>query len=278
MKLRGSYEVIEAETKTRQKKQKPTRSKSSSNVNFLLCFIFLVVVAVAVTIPTVDGLKAIKDYKSSSSIVTPGELQFVSDNSSDIVTINTISRSIEPVSGSLLSLNINHIVKEKSDDNLEVPGQPLHTKMMDIGDPSTEPEYRYELSDEERTILEKVVEAEVGSSFNYNGEKVSEEEILKSKIRVAQVFYNRVEDESKFSCIDNMKESLLYPGATSTIGNGSYYKVKVTELTKEAVELALLETTEDYSKGALFFHSGSSTSSPYGNYLFTDSVGHKFFK
>lgn len=278
MKLRGSYEVIEAETKTRQKKQKPTRSKSSSNVNFLLCFIFLVVVAVAITIPTVISLKAFLDYKSSSSIVTPEEPKIALEDSSDIVTINEISHELEPVNGSMLSLEVKEIVKEPSDENLEVPGQPLHTKMIDVGDPSDEPEYKYELSDEERNILERVVEAEVGSSFSYKGEKVSEEEILKSKIRVAQVFYNRVEDESKFSCIGNMKESLLYPGATSTIGNGSYYRVKVTELTKEAVELALLETTEDYSQGALFFHSGSSTSSPYGNYLFTDSVGHKFFK
>ncbi len=127
------------------------------------------------------------------------------------------------------------------------------------------------------SILIRVVEAEVtGSSFRYKGNDVSYDELLKSKIRVAQVFMNRVEDQHGFKNIDSLYEALTYPGATSTFDDGRYYKVEITDITREAVRLALRADTPDYTDGALFFNTG--TSCKYGSYLFTDAVGHSFYK
>ena len=341
MKLRGNYEVIEAETKASMKKHNSTRSKYSSNVNFLLCLLFLGVLAIAITNPTITKLPATYAKTVVNDMVETKESNM---NSLDTVTVNQSSSEnsiqkdeqpleiiqtdleiiptdddrvdIELVSNLPTEESVMKVIQEQNipteqsevddlDDSNEInsdeiteinvaldeneddkyasvdnviDGQIIHTKDV-IGElTGNEVTYKYELTEEERSILERVVEAEVASSFVYKGREVSEDEILKSKIRVAQVFYNRVKDEKKFSSIANMKESLLLPGATSTIGNGSYYKVKVTDLTKEAVELAFRDSTEDYTNGALFFHSGTDVSSPYGTFLFTDSVGHKFFK
>ena len=140
------------------------------------------------------------------------------------------------------------------------------------------PEQRFYIDNETREILERVVEAEVtGSSYSYKGTKLTYDQLLHAKIRVAQVFMNRVDAYREFSKIDTLKESLLYPYATSTISDGRYYKVSVTDITKEAVDLALLNETPDYTDGALYFASGT-TSSPYGDLLFVDDVGHAFFK
>lgn len=141
------------------------------------------------------------------------------------------------------------------------------------------PCYTYELTEEERQILERVVEAEVtGTSFKFNGHTLTYDELLQSKIRVAQVFYNRVKNNEKFKHITTIKEACLAPGASSTLIDGRYYSVSITDITREAVELAFQSRTPDYSEGALFFSSGGSTSSPYGKHLFTDEVNHAFFK
>lgn len=139
-------------------------------------------------------------------------------------------------------------------------------------------EYIYTITQEEREILTRVVEAEVtGIQYRYNGVDVSEEQMLISKIIVAQVFLNRVFDTDKFSHITTIKDAVFENNATSTIKDGRYYEVDITDLSKEAVELALLDSTPDYSEGGLFFSSGT-TECKYGEYLFTDNVGHSVFK
>lgn len=138
--------------------------------------------------------------------------------------------------------------------------------------------YRYAISDDEYQILLRVVEAEVtGENFKYNGTIVSTDDLLKAKVRVAQVFLNRVEDTNKFKEDKSLKDALLRPGATSTMIDGRYYDVTITDLTREAVDIALLNDTEDYTNKALFFSSGT-TYCAYGEWLFTDAVGHSFFK
>ena len=138
--------------------------------------------------------------------------------------------------------------------------------------------YRYAITDDEYRILLRVVEAEVtGERFTYKGTEVPTDELLKAKIRVAQVFLNRVEDTNKFSDDHSLKDALLRPGATSTLIDGRYYEVTITDLTRKAVDKALLNSTEDYTQGALFFSSGT-TYCAYGDYIFTDEVGHAFFK
>ena len=138
--------------------------------------------------------------------------------------------------------------------------------------------YRYAISDDEYQILLRVVEAEVtGEKFTYNGTTVSTDDLLKAKVRVAQVFLNRVEDTNKFKEDNSLKDALLRPGATSTLIDGRYYDVTITDLTRKAVDIALLNETEDYTNNALFFSSGTKYCA-YGDWLFTDAVGHSFFK
>lgn len=139
-------------------------------------------------------------------------------------------------------------------------------------------ELRMDISDKTKEILTRVVEAEVtGSKFNYNGHNLTYDELLISKIRVAQVFMNRVENNKSFKSIDSLYEALTHRNSSATFVDGRYYSVTITDITREAVELALKKSTPDYTNGALFFSSGTTTCA-YGNYLFTDSVGHSFFK
>jgi len=81
-----------------------------------------------------------------------------------------------------------------------------------------------ELTEEEIEIFERIVEAEV-STNNYEG-----------KLAVANVILNRIESE-RFP--DTMKEVVFAKRQFSPIGDGRYYKVKVTELTKQVIQDAL---------------------------------------
>lgn len=144
---------------------------------------------------------------------------------------------------------------------------------------NTQVAQRDTLTAEELEYVERVVEAEVtGTEYVWNNQYVNETEMLKSKIRVAQVFLNRVDNTSQFSNIKSLYDAVSYPGASSTVLSGRYLRVKVTDLTKEAVQIALDPNTEDMTDGALYFLADGATTCLYGDYLFTDAVGHSFFK
>jgi len=142
-----------------------------------------------------------------------------------------------------------------------------------------EPELRFYLDDETYNLFCKIVEAEVtGDDIKYNGKKVSKDDILLSKVRVAQVFMNRVDSNNEdFKKITTLRESITQKGATSTLIDGRAWDVEVNDFTREAVNIALLASTPDYTDGALFFKSGSDYCR-WGDYMFTDPVGHHFFK
>lgn len=85
-------------------------------------------------------------------------------------------------------------------------------------------------------ILERIVEAEAG------------DQNLKGRILVANVILNRVKSKQ----FPNTVKGVVFAHRQfSPISNGSYYRVKVSALTKKAVKKALKGT--DYSKGALYF-------------------------
>lgn len=85
-------------------------------------------------------------------------------------------------------------------------------------------------------ILERIVEAEAG------------DQNLKGRILVANVILNRVKSKQ----FPNTVKGVVFAHRQfSPISNGSYYRVKVSPLTKKAVKKALKGT--DYSKGALYF-------------------------
>lgn len=85
-------------------------------------------------------------------------------------------------------------------------------------------------------ILERIVEAEAG------------DQTVKGRILVANVIINRMKSE-EFP--DTVRGVVFAPGQFSPISNGSYYRVRISDETREAVRRML--KGEDYSEGALYF-------------------------
>lgn len=92
------------------------------------------------------------------------------------------------------------------------------------------------LSQKDCKILERIVEAEAG------------DQSVKGRILVANVVINRIKSK-EFP--DSVKEVVFAPGQFSPVSNGSYFRVKISDKTKEAVRRML--KGEDYSEGALYF-------------------------
>ena len=92
------------------------------------------------------------------------------------------------------------------------------------------------VSERDRTILERIVEAEAGDQDSVG------------KRLVANVILNRVKS-SKFP--STIKEVVFAPRQFSPVSDGRYYTVTVSEDTKKAVSAALQGV--DGSKGALYF-------------------------
>ena len=127
-------------------------------------------------------------------------------------------------------------------------------------------EKHLDISEKEYNILLRIVEAEVTGTCG-----VSREEAINSKFRVARVIINRVLSP-KFP---NTVEGVVFQSKQfSPIGDGRYWQVTPTDLTKEAVDRALLKSVPDDIPGALFF-----TRTMFNReYILTDAVGHNFFR
>lgn len=115
---------------------------------------------------------------------------------------------------------------------------------------AVEPQVRYRvggvvLDQKDRQILERIVEAEAG------------DQSVKGRILVANVILNRIRSK-EFP--DTVREVVFAPRQFSPVSNGSYYRVKISDETREAVRRML--KGEDYSEGALYFmyRAGSTAS------------------
>lgn len=134
-----------------------------------------------------------------------------------------------------------------------------------------EQEHGYKLSDEEREVLLRIVEAEAGS------------EDEDGRLLVANVVLNRMNSEV---FPDTVAEVVFQQsmGVTqfSPVASGRYYTVEISEKTIEAVERAL--AGEDISQGALYFASRKRASSSKMRWFDTELTflfehgGHEFFK
>lgn len=96
--------------------------------------------------------------------------------------------------------------------------------------------YRLKLDVKSRRILERIVEAEAG------------DQDIKGRQMVANVVINRIRSK-KFP--NTVKGVVFAHRQFSPIANGSYYRVSVSEKTKQAVERALRK--KDNTGGALYF-------------------------
>ena len=95
-----------------------------------------------------------------------------------------------------------------------------------------------------------------------------------SKVNVANVVLNRVENEQFPNTIN---EVVFQEYQFSPVADGRFYSVEVSESTILAIEYAYM--FEDTTNGALYFESGNNfVHMAYAEYLFTDNVGHHFYK
>lgn len=120
------------------------------------------------------------------------------------------------------------------------------------------PETIYDVfSNEEIDLLFRVVQAEIGDQYSFE-----------QKSHVASVIFNRVDHEQ----FGNSLKEVLIPSQFSTISNGSYKRVEVSEKTILACEFAyeIMDTTN----GCLFFDSNSAL---HYSFVFNDGA-HNFYK
>lgn len=126
---------------------------------------------------------------------------------------------------------------------------------------------RFIITDDDYQVLLRIVESEAPA------------EDIKGKILVANVILNRVLAD-RFP--DSIGEVVFQKGQFAPIASGYYWRVDITDSTREAVERAI--AGEDESQGALFFMA-RQLANPKNvqwfdktlQYLFTHG-GHEFFK
>jgi N-acetylmuramoyl-L-alanine amidase len=123
------------------------------------------------------------------------------------------------------------------------------------------------VTDKEREILYRIVEAEAGDQDVYG------------RILVANVILNRVNYAKEWP--NDIEGVVFQKNQFSPISNGAYYRVTVDDITKEAVDRAL--KGEDYSDGAFFFIQRSCASAGGSRYFdtlkFVMKYGcHEFYK
>ena len=140
-----------------------------------------------------------------------------------------------------------------------------------VGYSVLEMKYVYRLSEEDLETLLRIVEAEAGS------------EDEDGRLLVANVVLNRMNSEAFPDTVSEVvfqREKGI--SQFSPVANGSFYRVKISEGTVNAVERALMG--EDISEGALYFvarkYADSNKVKWFDNhltYLFKHG-GHEFFK
>ena len=132
-------------------------------------------------------------------------------------------------------------------------------------------QYKYEVTKEERKMLEKITESE------------ATDQDLESKKNIASTIINRVESSSFPSSIEKVifqKTDGVYQ--FSPLGDHRYYDVKVTEETKQAVEEVLLNGV---THECLYFFNIKDVQSAkikrwINNkleFVFTDDAKHSFY-
>lgn len=116
----------------------------------------------------------------------------------------------------------------------------------------------------ELDLLFHIVETEVRGENNFD-----------EKVNVANVIFNRIKHEDfPTNLIDILTEYPQFSSYTS----GAYKNVEITETTILACEYAF--QFQDTTNGALWFDStrGNSWADRNREYIFTDNVGHSFYK
>ena len=120
------------------------------------------------------------------------------------------------------------------------------------------PESIYDcFTEEELDLLFHVVQAEIGDEYSFE-----------QKVNVASVIFNRLEHDR----FPDTLEEILVASQFSTISNGRYQKVEVSDATILACEYAF--SIQDTTDGCLFFDSNNTLKY---QFVFNDAA-HNFYK
>lgn len=170
--------------------------------------------------------------------------------------------------------------EDDGEEDIPTKRAEIEEKMSEIPNPTEVPSkltYVYnpdmclELDEDNLTVLRTIVEAEAGDQDVYG------------RMLVANVIINRIHagfaDTVRGVVFQRINGSVQF---SPTKQGGSYFKVKVSDTTKEAVDRVL--SGEDYSEGALYFFQRSLTATNKAKWFdsslkFLFKYGcHEFFK
>ena len=129
--------------------------------------------------------------------------------------------------------------------------------------------------DADETIYDYFNADELELSFKIVETEVRGEENFNEKVNVANVIFNRIKHED--FPVDLTEVLTEYPQFSSYL-TGAYKNMEVTETTRLACEYAF--QFPDTTYGALYFDStnGHSWADRNREYIFTDAVGHSFYR
>ena len=163
----------------------------------------------------------------------------------------------------------NEIAMKIVEEEQKGPSDDIVEEVIEETEPVVpEPVPYYNITEHERQILRRIVEAEVTGSCGGNNEKA-----IQSKFRVARVILNRC----KSPLFPNNVEAVVFQKRQfSPISDGRYWKVTPDELTDEAIRRALDANVPDDIPGALYFTAGGFKSKRL-QFIRTDAVGHSFY-
>lgn len=132
-----------------------------------------------------------------------------------------------------------------------------------------------EYIDIEQSIYDVYSENELALLFSIVETEVRGDTYFCEKANVASVIFNRIENDI---FPNTLYDVLTQKNQFSSYSSNAYKNVEVNETTIIACEYAF--QIEDTTKGALWFDStnGNSWASKNRTYIFTDNVGHTFYK
>lgn len=241
------------------KHNRQSEIKTTKNVLNFLKFIFAIIVALFI------GCSLFYISTANAKEVEEINIEFI-EESEQIVTEQNLENIKLQYSESTIDFKQRELLRKQKEilnikDNKEyfLEYKKLIEEYSDWFDP---PLNIYDYFDEnEIDLLFKVVEAEATAGG------------FDEKANIASVIFNRL-DHEKFG--DTLNE-ILIPSQFSPLLDGRAYKVEITEDTILACEYAFM--IDDTTDGALYFEAkGSNVHAAYAEYMFTDQIGHSFYK
>ena len=203
-------------------------------------------------------------------------------NEDNVTIISNSVVTILPTQSKVITSQRNKNIQEsesgKKEVALESPSK-IENKNRDEVKTEEQPkkeEYYigYNIPDDQKEILCRIVEAEVTGYGN--AYKISDEEMKNCKFRVARVVLNRIKSQ-RFK--GKTVESIVFAkNQFSPLIDGRFYRVTITDLTREAVDMALDASISDNIPGGTFFTSGNGFNNSELELIYTDAVGHKFYR